>query len=75
MINYSISKRLVKGKGTNIMLSEHYPITLSGDEVLSERDLLTKHEAGLFMNLHTPQRRGDMTNSKCSTCQLSITSS
>ena len=32
------------------MLTEHFPITLSGDEVLSERDLLTKHEAGLFMN-------------------------
>ena len=32
------------------MLLEHFPITLSGDEVLSERDLLTKHEAGLFMN-------------------------
>ena len=32
------------------MLTEHFPITISEDEVLSERDLLKKHEAGLFMN-------------------------
>lgn len=33
-----------------IVLVEHFPITLSEDEVLSERDLLKKHEAGLFMS-------------------------
>ena len=32
------------------MLTEHFPITISEDDVLSERDLLKKHEAGLFMN-------------------------
>ena len=32
------------------MLLEHFPITISEDEVLSERDLLKNHEAGLFMN-------------------------
>ena len=32
------------------MLFEHFPITLSGDEVVADRDLLKKHEAGLFMN-------------------------
>ena len=32
------------------MLLEHFPITFSEDEVLSERDLLKNHEAGLFMN-------------------------
>ena len=32
------------------MLTEHFPITISEDEVLSERDLLKNHEAGLFMN-------------------------
>lgn len=32
------------------MLNENFPITLSEDEVLTERDLLTKHESGLFMN-------------------------
>ena len=32
------------------MLLEHFPITISEDEVLTERDLLKNHEAGLFMN-------------------------
>ena len=32
------------------MLTEHFPITIAEDDVLSERDLLKKHEAGLFMN-------------------------
>ena len=32
------------------MLLEHFPITFSEDEVLTERDLLKNHEAGLFMN-------------------------
>ena len=32
------------------MLTEHFPITIAEDDVLSERDLLKKYEAGLFMN-------------------------